>query len=199
MSIFLKPVQRRNPLKSKEAMKWCKDMGWNCMKFPIYASVLLSTMLLSCSYSSKKDVSCKELTIDEVILNWQTSLKEKGEPFYYGGAYHDDSLLCIWVTENTDKVKKDIWDRCKTNKGVLIRYSENSIRLFQAQIKKLDSLLMQNTHPEIKYYGHYLDEIRNCIVINLGDVSDSNIVCFKKYIMDSPDFTFEKSDEMFFE
>jgi hypothetical protein len=75
----------------------------------------------------------------------------------------------------------------------------NSKESLMQQIKILDSLLLEKDFTKLKYYGHYLDERRNKVVIMLGDTSTSNIASFRKSVIDSPNLIFEKSEEMFFE
>lgn len=67
------------------------------------------------------------------------------------------------------------------------------------QIKILDSLLLGKDFTYLKYYGHYLDEKRNKIVINLGDTSTNNISLFKESVINSPELIFEKSEIPIFE
>ena len=62
-------------------------------------------------------------------------------------------------------------------------------------MKTLDSLIVADNHTEIKWYGHALDERHNRIIIKLGDVSNENILRFKKHILDSPYFKYEKGEE----
>ena len=151
----------------------------------------------SCN-SLKEPIKQEALSVDEIVYNWNNSLEKDSIPSYYGGAYISNGIVCILTTSDNQNIKEDIWNRCKTKNGILIKYCRTSKELLSEQIKKLDSLLLSNEHPEIEYSGHYLDEINNKIVISLGNVSDSNILNFRKFIMDSPDFVFDKSKELIF-
>lgn len=161
--------------------------------------------MVSCSntkhktYNSSRELTKQEvLNMNAIIDNWNKSLKKDGIPSYYGGIYTSNGFVYILTILNSSEVKEDILDRCKTRNGVLIKYCHTSKEVLLEQAKELDSLLLLNEHPEIEYSGHYLDEVNNRIVINIGDVSEDNITNFKKYIMDSPNLVFEKSKELIF-
>lgn len=168
-------------------------MIWNCIKIISFA-----VLIVSCSNKKNSNYTDK-LTANEIISNWKNSIKEKGEPPYLGGMYVESGFVCFCITHDTYKIRNDILKRCKSSNGIIIKMCRNSKESLMQQIKILDSLLLKKGFTNLKYYGHYLDEKKNKIVIMLGDTSTSNIALFKESVMDSPTLIFEKSEEIFFE
>lgn len=109
----------------------------------------------------------------------------------------ENGIVYFCITNDTYNIRNDIFERCKSSNGVIIKMCGNSKESLMQQIKILDSLLLEKDFTKLKYYGHYLDERRNKVVIMLGDTSTSNIASFRKSVIDSPNLIFEKSEEMF--
>lgn len=168
-------------------------MVWNCIKL-----VCFVIFFVSC-FDKRYNNDVDNITVDEIVSNWSKSVEERGEPFYLGGAYVENGLVYFCITNDTYKVRNDIFERCKSNKGIIIRRCKNSKEFLMQRIKVLDSLLLEKDFTDLKYYGHYLDEKKNKIVIMLGDISESNIALFKETVMNSSVLIFEKSDELIFE
>lgn len=172
-------------------------MIWSYIK---YIAVIAVVLMLSCTGRENKPHTDEKipqavLSNKEVVHNWLSSIQQSGIPPYYGGAYVENEILYIWTTSNSYTVQEDIWQRCKTKNGIIIKPYANSMTMLLEIMKKLDSLIVADNHPEIKYYGHTLDERNNRIIIKLGDVSNENISRFKKHILDSPYFKYEKGQE----
>ena len=172
-------------------------MIWSYIK---YIAVIAVVLMLSCTGRENKPHTDEKipqavLSNKEVVHNWLSSIQQSGIPPYYGGAYVENEILYIWTTSNSYTVQEDIWQRCKTKNGIIIKPYANSMAMLVGLMKTLDSLIVTNNHPEIKWYGHALDERHNRIIIRLGDVSNENIAQFKRYILDSPYFNYEKGQE----
>lgn len=172
-------------------------MIWSYIK---YIALITVVLMWSCVGREKKphaDEKIPQVTLSnkEIVRNWLSSIRQTGFPSYYGGAYVENEMLYIWVTFNSYAVQEDIWQRCKTKNGIIIKPYANSMAMLMGLMQKLDSLIVTNNHPEIKWYGHALDERHNRIIIRLGDVSNENIARFKRYILDSPYFNYEKGQE----
>ena len=156
--------------------------------------------MLSCAGREKKPHTAEKipqvtLSNKEIVRNWLSSIDQSGFPSYYGGAYVENEMLYIWVTSDSYAVQEDIWQRCKTKNGIIIKPYAHSMTMLVGLMQKLDSLIVANNHPDIKWYGHALDERHNRIIIRLGDVSNENIARFKRNILDSPYFHYEKGQE----
>lgn len=172
-------------------------MIWSYIK---YIAVIAVVLMLSCTGRENKPHTDEKIpqavfSNKEVVHNWLSSIQQSGIPPYYGGAYVENEILYIWTTSNSYTVQEDIWQRCKTKNGIIIKPYANSMAMLVGLMKTLDSLIVTNNHPEIKWYGHALDERHNRIIIRLGDVSNENIAQFKRYILDSPYFNYEKGQE----
>lgn len=172
-------------------------MIWSYIK---YIAVIAVVLMLSCTGRENKPHTDEKipqavLSNKEVVHNWLSSIQQSGIPPYYGGAYVENEILYIWTTSNSYTVQEDIWQRCKTKNGIIIKPYANSMAMLVGMMKTLDSLIVTDNYPEIKWYGHVLDERHNRIIIRLGDVSNENIVRFKRNILDSPYFNYEKGQE----
>lgn len=172
-------------------------MIWSYIK---YIAVIVVMLMLSCAGREKNPHADEKipqvvLSNKEIVRNWLSSIQQSGIPSYYGGAYVENEVLYIWVTSGSYAVQEDIWQRCKTKNGIIIKPYANSMAMLVGLMKTLDSLIVADNHLEIKWYGHALDERHNRIIIKLGDVSNENILRFKKHILDSPYFKYEKGEE----
>lgn len=127
-----------------------KNMVWNCIRIISFA-----VFIISCS-NKKNSNYIDTLTVNEVISNWKNSIKEKGEPPYLGGMYVENGIVYFCITNDTYNIRNDIFERCKSSNGVIIKMCGNSKESLMQQIKILDSLLIEKDFTKLKYYGHYL-------------------------------------------
>lgn len=163
------------------------NMVWNCIKL-----ICFSVLVSSCS--NHRNVNYADnLPVNEIISNWENSIQEKGEPKYLGGMYVENGFVCFYVTSDTYKTRSDIFERCKSSNGIIVRMCGNSKEFLMQQIKLLDSLMFTDNFTDLKHYGHYLDDRKNRIVVLLGDTSANNINLFKERVMNSSALVFEKS------
>lgn len=168
-------------------------MVWNYIKIVGFVA-----FFISCS-NKRYNNYVDKLTVGEIVSNWNESINKRGEPSYLGGVYVENGFVYICVINDTYQVRNDIFERCKCSNGIIIKKCESGKAFLMQQIKMLDSLLLKRSFIDLKYYGHYLDEKKNKIVIMLGDTSVSNIILFKKTVMNSSVLIFEKSEEISFE
>ena len=104
-------------------------MVWNCIRIISFA-----VFIISCS-NKKNSNYIDTLTVNEVISNWKNSIKEKGEPPYLGGMYVENGIVYFCITNDTYNIRNDIFERCKSSNGVIIKMCGNSKESLMQQIK----------------------------------------------------------------
>ena len=122
-------------------------------------------------------------------------------PDYYGGAYinDNDSLVILTVGENTDK--SEFVQRCKGDgfKTLKCKYSFNELNGVVEQITSfVSNEENQSEVLDVQFNGAGISNSENKVIVQLSDISDTNIAKFKAKIVDSPAIRFEKSEPLQF-
>lgn len=161
---------------------------------------LFCTLLLSCLITISGCSSCpvqyKELDASKLLVNIQESfIAPKGVkyPKYYGGAYvKNNRLTVIVIGDTSNRVKRDIIDRCQGNQIVFFQCKKQAdatrkilheLYLFRHNEKNLPLI------KELKLKDCYLNSEKR-VSIELLSFQEGT---FRKKVIDSPLLDFEKT------
>ncbi|MDE7425281.1 MAG: S1 family peptidase [Lachnospiraceae bacterium] len=119
---------------------------------------------------------------------------KKVEKVYSGSYINDDGELVVLMEENCNEQLSEkiesiddsiqieyvdyTWDELEKVKGIIAEYMQSDSK------EKLNFVK-----------ASYVDEIKNCVVVNILDLTDEKIALFKKYIIDDERIEFENFEE----
>lgn len=173
--------------------------------------VSCSTIITSYSYNTdlspvKTENQTNDLGSVEVYNNFLNSLDnvitrdivEQNYPDYYGGSYTNEEGICVFLIvsgKDMDAAKKDLAKRSKSSNFVTqwceYSYAELMAVLEYIQTKQFDPSF-DTKREELKWYGLSLNEIKNRVIVRLGECTETYILKFKTKVTDSPLVDFEQ-------
>ena len=74
--------------------------------------------------------------------------------------YVENGIVYFCITNDTYNIRNDIFERCKSSNGVIIKMCGNSKESLMQQLMFLDSLLLEKVFRNLKYDGDCLGERR---------------------------------------
>lgn len=118
-------------------------------------------------------------------------------PDYYGGAYIDDNgKLVVYIKKGFENNTRGAVTRSSCTDNVIFRIGNYSYRELNEVMDVIDNRvftngLFANLYPNV--VSTCIDDVNNCIRVNLLDVSDSAISDFKSCVSDAACIKFKKS------
>lgn len=118
-------------------------------------------------------------------------------PDYYGGAYIDDNgKLVVYITKGFENNTRSAVTRASGTDNVTFRTGNYSYRELNEVMDVIDSKvftngIFANLYPNV--VSACIDDVNNCIRVNLLDVSASAISDFKSSVTDAACIKFKKA------
>ena len=173
--------------------------------------LLMVVIPASAAVPDRASIESASLTEYGLLMSSFEQQKKDGKfsgeyPDWYAGAYIDNSgELVVLVTDLTASREKEIIALTK-NSSIDVRTAELSMNALKALQMEIIDRIKEITVSDIKshemlilvqsFVGFDIDEINNCVFVDIDTTDEVIIKTFKEYISDSNRVVFEREPEI---